>query len=650
MLRLLRTHNKWLLAIFGTLLLITFLVGGSFQSLFEAQAARGGTWATVGKDDRTVTTAVRDRVRAELQLVQVINDPVLVGLGLSNRPEHWYLLTLEAEEAGLIGGTADAFVTLSLAAEQIRLQAAMLGDNIPDTSPDQLARNLANQVNQPVSFVLETIAKVSGVRRLLGMYFQSPKLSDRRLERDSEELLLTAGADIIPIEARALAAQSTWEPTEEELRAQLAQFGNVPPGQGEYGFGYLIPNRVKLEWITIPVSAVRAALEASPELDNVHLRKHRERNRDLFPPATTDGSDDFHLVRDRVKEHLLSTLLPEQVNTVTKFATDQVALRQRGLQRDGDYLKLPDDWSARRKSFPLLAEEMNAQFGLQLPPYQTSGPAWLELNQIDLLPGIGTATTNRFGPFPIRLSGLVGELKEFGGSDAVRIQAGVTGPPLRSATGDIYIFRVLEAEAAHAPTSVDEVRPQLVADLRALREFRMLTERLEELRARAVDEGLASVAAEYNAQIQTASRIRVSDPLALQQGFPVQVPLPVVGVAPEATKAIVEQAAKLDPLVPVSDQPAETRTFAVPVESKLTVLVGRINRLEPLTREMYEMLAQGGALTSAVLREELPRFIVDAFSVERLAERHNFRLSREAIEEEAAANAARDGEPAPVGS
>ncbi|MCA9285625.1 MAG: hypothetical protein KDA22_10435, partial [Phycisphaerales bacterium] len=575
MLRFLRTHNRWLLAIFGTLLLIVFLIQGSMDTLWKAQAIGGGTWATVGPDAERVTTGARDQVRAELQVIQLIRDPVLQALGADARPEHWYLLTREAEQAGLVGGTSDGLQWLSRMADQFRLQQAAQGITADVDRPEEIAQRLAQQAGQPVGFVLETIAKLNGVRRLFGLYSSAPKLSDRRLEADSERLLLSVGADIVPLDGHALANRSTFEPTEEELAQQLATYGDTVPGAGEYGFGYKLPNRLKVEWIAISNAAIRAALEASPELDNVNLRKHREKNRDLFPSTVADGTDDFETVREAVKQHLLSTLLIERTAEISKFAVDQIAAKQRGLARDGAYIATPDDWAAKRKSLPELAEEIAQQYNMPLPPYQTSGPTWYEPRRLDTLPGIGTATTDKFGSTPLRLSALAAQLKEFGGSDVIALQAGVVGPQLRSPNGDVYVFRAVEVEAARAPLSVDEVRDQLVSDLRALHEYRELVKDEERLHRVASEDGLVTLAGSYGAQVQTAANIRSSDPLSIQRGIPVATPLPVVGVNDEATKAIVALGATLDPLKPASEQPPAERVFTVPVEQKLTMLVGR---------------------------------------------------------------------------
>ncbi|MCA9286623.1 MAG: hypothetical protein KDA22_15470, partial [Phycisphaerales bacterium] len=53
------------------------------------------------------------------------------------------------------------------------------------------------------------------------------------------------------------------------------------------------------------------------------------------------------------------------------------------------------------------------------------------------------------------------------------------------------------------------------------------------------------------------------------------------------------------------------------------------NQIRPLTLEQFESLASGGLLSQALLQQELPKFITDAFGLEPMAERANFKLTRE---------------------
>ena len=60
MFQFLRKYDKWILAVGGTLLMITFLVPQAIQGLSEYSAQTGATWATVGASSESVTSGEAD--------------------------------------------------------------------------------------------------------------------------------------------------------------------------------------------------------------------------------------------------------------------------------------------------------------------------------------------------------------------------------------------------------------------------------------------------------------------------------------------------------------------------------------------------------------------------------------------------------------
>ena len=70
MFKFLRKYNKYILAVGGTLLLITFLIPFAFQELLPAATSRRATWARIGEDQAKVTSRQLAEVQRELQLVQ----------------------------------------------------------------------------------------------------------------------------------------------------------------------------------------------------------------------------------------------------------------------------------------------------------------------------------------------------------------------------------------------------------------------------------------------------------------------------------------------------------------------------------------------------------------------------------------------------
>ncbi|MCH8165123.1 MAG: hypothetical protein IH889_05900, partial [Planctomycetes bacterium] len=169
MFKFLRKYNKYILAVGGTLLMITFLIPVAFQSLLPVAGQQRATWAQVGQDK--VTAADLAQIQQELQLLQVL--PPLRGVGTIDQPEHWYLLVREAESAGLIGGSSSV---------------AGIGQRI--------AQN-ASLTGQSPRLILDTLAKLDGVGRTIRLYQDSTKFSDRRLKHHARRAFHRASVRLV---------------------------------------------------------------------------------------------------------------------------------------------------------------------------------------------------------------------------------------------------------------------------------------------------------------------------------------------------------------------------------------------------------------------------------------------------------------------
>lgn len=626
MFKFLRRYSKWILAVGGTLLMITFLVPFAFQGLGNMAAARGATWATVGEDDVEVTMGEQQLLQREMQIVRALNPQSIAPVEIKSA-EHWFLLMREAQDAGLVGGTEDAI--------------SMLGE-----TPAETLAFFTTQSGESREFVLQTIAKYRGVMRLIRMYRMAGHFSDRRLRAASKELFHTAEVQFILIEASADAADI--EPNEEAIQEQFEEYADDLPGEGEYGFGYKLPDRVKLEWIEIPAESVYAGVEASPEFNEIELRKHWIRNPDFTFPEVAEGAP----IPDIVREDLKNTLFEERMQEIVRTATDELRSATRGLERSGSYYVLPEDWSEQQASLPAIAEMLQEEFDVELPPYQATGDRWLSAEDVAELEGIGTATTTRFSTAPIALPELIRQLKEFDNAVQAVVQADVAGPPLIGQEGSRYIFRVTAADPSHRATDVSEVRDHVVHDLKRLADYEHLVATMSQLENEAEQDGLLSLlVAHPRGQFLPPQNISLAslNTLLIQaqmgSGLSAQpTALPVIGRNEDAVRDIIEHALAL-PMASVEEMTPEQRIFPVAVEDALAVMVVELENNQPLTRENFVRGVDLGVMQALVLSDELEdgEAIVDAFSFTTLAERHNFELARE-TEDEFATEGDGDGE------
>ncbi|MHC5006625.1 MAG: hypothetical protein ACYTGF_04605 [Planctomycetota bacterium] len=602
MFKFLRKYNKYILAVGGTLLLITFLIPFAFTNLLQGVGRGGATWATIN-DDRPEKVTVSDlaRIQRELQLLQFIA-PQLAVQGI-DRAEYWYLLQREAQQGGFVAAAGTA------------LQGQL--------DPQSLAM-LSGASGENAQFVAETMAKVQGVGRMLQAYLGSVRYSDRRLKHEAMRKFHRVEIQPVVLEASAPDEPATY--TDQQLLDQMNTFAEDVPGAGDMGFGYRLPDRAKLEWLVISSDSVRAMIEATDQLNPVALRKHWRRE---FEQNNRFGEPDKDApVPDEVRADLLGELTSRRLDEIARYANDQLRIARRGLARRGGYQEIPDDWSGLR--FEDLALDIQENFGLALPEYHAVGDRWMTVGDLAELEGVGTAQTDKFGQFPVALPQLVMAARAFGGSPTIPIQQDVAGPPLRSNDESIFVFRIIDTDPSRPPVSIDEVRDDLVADLDKLAHYRLLADSADSIRQVAIDEGLVALALLHDAAVSAEVPASLIDTRTLfGQSTPMPTALPVIGPHEATVEAIVDRAMSLPTEQAVTEAPLEDRVLVLPVEDRLAVLVALIKGQTPLTEERYRTFAQYGTIQNALAIEDLADTnpLEDAFSYEALAERHNFELA-----------------------
>lgn len=617
MFRFLRKYNKIILAVGGTLLMIVFLIPQAIQQLAQRQARASADVATIGPDDEEVSIDRWSQVQQEVQIIDKLGIRIQ-GLEPIKDPSQWFLLTYEARQAGLIAPQPDKQHGIT----ETTLQAIRQTTGLSSES------------------VMRTLANADGVQRLIGLYIQAGELSDKRLQHYLQRLFHGVGVETVAIVANA--DNTDYQPTQQQIDEQFEKYKNDLPGEGEYGFGYKLPDRVKLEWLSIPADAVRDTVENSDAMSNRELRRHwRENENQRGIPAVTPGDD----VPDAVREDLLNQLTTQKLDQIEKFAYDLLRIPQRNLERESGFFKLPADWKDKQLTFGKLADQIQERFGVR-PEYHSSGGEWTDVAELGALPGIGGATTDRFAGAASSLYDFVTIAKELGGDGGIPIQEQVAGPPLKAVDGSRYLFRMVDVDPSHAPPSVDEVREQVVNDLKREANYDQLKTEMATIEKTAIDDGLLSLAMQYDAEVAASQHIALYDPdkyfidnMMMQRGQggleakPSAVP--GLGPDPEVLGEIIDWSLSFPEGTKVADLPEEKRTKIFPVDDRFTLLVVRLTREIPLTQEDYKTLLTKRA-ELLLVDSELKGFetIQEAFGLDALSARHNFHLRTKKSEED----------------
>lgn len=641
MFKFLRKYNKYILAVGGTLLMIVFLVPQAIQSLSQRAAVGSAVWATVGADNKEVSARDRRTCEVELDILERLGRAG-VRLGITDEPEHWYLLVREADQAGLVGGRA--------------------GDQL---SPELLG-SLASVVG-PTPALDQAITKSLAVGRLLDLYQRAGKLSDGRIRAEAERLFHSVEGRAVVLEAAA--GDDAPEPSEAEIVAQFDKYRDVNPGgsaanpvedpeaeadaeaiakemdaANPAGFGYRLPDRFKLEWLRIERDDVRAMIEAGDELNNIELIKHWKRNQEAkaFPPVDATAE-----VPDRVRADLLNELTTRKLDAIRKFASDRFLASWRRLPSPEGYYELPDDWIERRVGFGELALAMQAEFeDLALPAYEAVGDRWLVIEDIDGIEDLSGAGTDKYARGVTDVATLVDAAKEFGGSPTMLVQEGVAGPVLSDAADQsLVLFRIIETDASRPAKDLAEVRDRVVADLQRKMAYDKLVSEIGAIEQAALNDGLLALAVDRDTDVQRLSGVSLYNPgiaqFQLQNNMALRAlpsALPVVGQDEAATEAIVDRALALPRDTPTDDVPRAERLLVLSVDRAMAVLVVEIEGQTPLDRERFGTFVGSRALQTMMLGQELVdvnESLADVFSYEVMKKRHNFNVMVRETEDDA---------------
>ncbi|MDG2030642.1 MAG: hypothetical protein P8J45_06530 [Phycisphaerales bacterium] len=655
MFKFLRLYQGWILAIFGTFLVITFLLPQAIQGLFQSYAVSGGDWATVG-DDENVTNGQLQMVRGELLVQDVIGTqfrtiPNL--LGASKDPSYWYLLSREAEQAGLVGGAGVGRDYLASMSQQYIAN----GQQVSETT---ILLQMMGSSNFSDRQVYETLAKVQGVAQLANQFQNAARYSDERMRQAAAQLVLSADIDIVIIDAKADGSQSTPTttdtttdtdtdtevaaseepatpqgnpalavntPDEAALEAQFQLHKSENPGEGESGFGYKLPDRASIEWITVSKEGVRTAITETAEFDPIELRKAFINDPQAYGATTGAEPPKYSDYQELVRERMLRDLIETRMGEIEKFLSDQTQLPRRGLNRQGLDYELPEDWDQQRANFEVLAAALGEEFSMPAPENARSREL-ISAIEIDSLPGVGSSRSTKFGRQPTSVSQYVMASKEFGNNTTIPSQAGIAGPVFSDAAGNLHIFRVLETDPAREARSIDEVRDAVTADATTLARFEKIKALSAELETQAIEYGLQPIAENYDSQVRFVSKIAEADAQLLAYG--VKQPTRIIGLSDPKTviDAVIERASELDYTVPTTDIPLKDRTLVIADKNALAIAVVQINAIKPMTKESWSELSANAGVTRVLASDETALDFISTYSLEELIKRHDFKLLR----------------------
>lgn len=651
MVKVINKYRQYLLVAFGVVLMVAFIVPQANQLFIGDQLSR--KVATV--NGSTVTAADMNRARNEYDVVRSLLDPLGLRIDLAKElfgaenERHWLLLSRAAQEGGYLATPADGKqfekdLRDGLLVPQLAKGAALQRNPFLRQAPQYLDMLANQELADPAKRkameeeaqkrldiavaraagsahvtdrdVQMALSKANAIGRMQTAWREAHRVSDKRALLEADETGDVVYVDQALMLAKVIAPLGA-PPSPELVQKLFNEFKDVKRGDGDHGFGYRLPARIKIEWMRID----RAAIAASVELDPVEVNKYWRQNRDKFP-------GEFAAERTKVETELRDQRVESILSTIDKAVKAETIRALGKIESKGGYRVLPADWFSRMPRMEQLAQLTVAnakeigKISIPLPQVVVKADQFLTRAELAGIAGIGDSVV-RVGTKQFPLPEVAFRAKEITGNDSdVTIQVGVPFDTYaQDPEGNRYYFIVLDARKDEPPASLDDVRAQVELDAKALDQFDKLSSQAEVMRTVAITDGLEGVGRYFtqafpgaSAPIQrhkiavTANNVQGADSTFNQ---------------PEYREAIMTAARKLDPLKPVIDYPAEDRTIAVVMPKPLTVAIVQLIGRAPVSIE--RMRNEGDSFGAMYSAKELPlKAMRDAFSFAAMKDRMKF--------------------------
>ncbi len=668
MLKFFRLYNKWILVVGCSVLMVAFLLPNATDFLAPSQEGR-----PVGRlsDGRNIRIADQANAHGELALYSQLG-PVgyLAGTMLegSDRDLHWALIKIEAQRMGLAASATEIQMVMSLLGlegdtlvELARrfnttergIRAAIGNWLVAEKYRDLvIGRSFESQMIEGDSEL--TASSSPGIQRLLAMrqifalenqirqsqpdiwqlqYFSNmlqgleyralygtQRLSEPIFRATVQDQSASAGGRLLLIPATKF-AKDVAEPTSEELAAQFEAYRDQLPGMGEHGFGYKQPDRVKLEYLTIPMHSAREAVR----ITEAETLAHFEQNKQRYTSFTESGETTpmtYAEARERVRSELRGIKARALVDQVLQAALGKITDSQRALTDDQDdrrYKLLPEGYTPL--SFQDLAQDLSQQFGVAVTAERRDG-AWLGIDELQNLPGIGGSivadSSTRLDFATYVQSAWELEPDDADPTTTFRLQKGVVSRPLVGGIdGSTYLFRLTDVKAEHELDDYTTIKDQVAADVRHLKAYRRLADDAALWKASATTKGLDALATELEL---TVGRI---GPIEKRQSG--RVPsVAGIGEDQKLIDSMFDQAIRLAETGELESLPISSRLLVSPIDGQLKLAIVELNSYEPVTRNQYAFAVQSPDYRAAVSRQLVPFTASNPLSLDSVKHRLGF--------------------------
>ncbi len=647
MLKFFRKYMKYILAAMVSLLMIAFLVQPTMQMFTPDPRKR--TLGAVG--DESITVADQQLAGFEIDLLRRLGLPPSSTFNKMD-PLAWTLIMIDARAMGLSVSNyeVDEVLKQLFGADESNLPALAQNLRVRSSHIQEAVRHwlIARRYEELVyglshvslaeRLAIYREAAAQGVdRRLVAELTRGRlRLSKPLVRRFLHDQLATVKIKAVTVSSARYLSQVK-PPTEQDLVELFEQYKDNLPGEGgPYGLGYRFPDRVKIEYLAIPIDR----LHEKVVVDEADALGFYEDNYPLFPvdfdPDAPEAPEPqfkpYEQVRDEIINLLRDRKAVEQGEQMLRTARTMLHDQARSRPVTNGYYDLPDDWSPT----PLhqVTEQLQSQYGV-LVDVVRDDRRWLDRQAVAALPGIGDSFLSAAGQV-VSLAQYVLSTREITPQDAenalalLRLQTMMPSETLVSfeqtdstfTPKALYLFRLIDARPQRSPQSLDEVRQQVTDDARRLAAYQKLLDDRQTWIDRLETRTLQEVAAELDDQVFDLEPFPKRGVDAITNAVSVPI-LPGIGQSESFVNAVFALAEQVVASAGVEGVAEAGGIGAFPLPQDKSLVLVKLEDYTPMTRSLYDTVALRPDIGNWINRS-LQRDVADPMSLESLMRRTGF--------------------------
>ncbi|AQQ70693.1 hypothetical protein SMSP2_01051 [Limihaloglobus sulfuriphilus] len=374
----LRKHQKWIIISVFIVVMITFIGGQALQALLTSRGPSNRVMATFGDGQKLRQIDIRSAYQ-QLEVLRQIgaerylmsNDPIALLVGhilfendrgffldaqfkrmiqqgqlmikqedldkffnRSNQegPLYWILLLHEADKAGIAASRQDAI-------DVLRSNPTMF---TPDGNASALVERVSSQLNISQQDIMEIFSRLLSIVSYVKTVTSNSNVTIPQIESQAGFAGTKLNAEYVRFGAESLRSEDE-EVSEEVLQNQFAKYADIAQGnytkENPYGFGYLLPDRVKLEYLLVNLSDIEAVIAAPTdnEMEEYYdinksnfIDQQAAENEDttaldkpVYKPYASVASEIRRMIIDQRKNELTSEIISEAQDLLSAKMEDK---------------------------------------------------------------------------------------------------------------------------------------------------------------------------------------------------------------------------------------------------------------------------------------------------------------------------------------